>query len=203
MSKPTIAVDKAKALILAQGGIIRTRDAINFGIHPRTLYRLRDSGELEQLSRGLYRINEQKPPEYPDLITIARRVPKAVICLVSALSFHELTTQIPHAVSIALPKGTEQPRIDFPPITVYRFSSECYQIGIDTHMLDGVSVKIYNPEKTLADCFKFRNKLGMDIVLEALKLYRQRKQMNLHSLMQYATGCRVSSVMKPYLEVIM
>ncbi len=200
MSQQSTVADKAKALILAQGGLIRTREAISLGIHPRTLYRLRDSGELEELSRGIYQLKGWKQLEYPDLITVALRVPNGVLCLVSALSFHEMTTQVPHSVSLALEKGAEQPRIEYPPVTVFRFSPSCFKIGIETHQLDGVSVKIYSPEKTLVDCFKFRNRIGMDIVLEALKLYRQRMQKNLHALMQYAEVCRVASVMKPYLE---
>ncbi len=194
------AVDKAKRIILKQGGIIRTREAIKQGIHPRTLYQLRDSGELEQLSRGVYKLGESEPLEHPDIVTVSIRIPKGVICLVSALSFHEMTTQIPHAVSIALEKGAEQPRIDFPPVTVFRFSPECFSEGIETYMLDGVPVRIYSPEKTLADCFKFRNAIGMDVVIEALRMYRQRKERNLNALMDHAKTCRVASVIRPYLE---
>lgn len=200
MSQPGIVADTAKALILARGGIIRTREAISLGIHPRTLYSLRDRGELEQLSRGFYQLKGRKPLEYPDLVTVALRVPNGVLCLVSALSFHEMTTQIPHSVSVALEKGAEQPGIEYPPVTVFRVSPSCFRVGIETHQLDGVPVKIYSPEKTLVDCFKFRNRIGMDIVLEALRLYRHRTQKNLHALMQYAEVCRVASVMKPYLE---
>ena len=200
MSQKATAIDKAKTIILKQGGIIRTQEAIKQGIHPRTLYQLRDSGELEQLSRGVYKLREGKPLEHPDIVTVAIRVPKGVICLASALSFHEMTTQVPHTVTIALEKGAEQPRIDFPPVTVFRFSSACFSAGIETHMLDGVSVRIYSPEKTLVDCFKFRNTIGMDIVLEALKLYQQRKQKDLNALMDHAKTCRVASVMMPYLE---
>lgn len=200
MSQKATATDKAKTIILKQGGIIRTQEAIRQGIHPRTLYQLRDSGELEQLSRGVYKLRDSKPLEHPDFVTVAIRVPKGVICLVSALSFHEMTTQVPYVVSVALEKGAEQPRIDFPPVTVFRFSSECFSAGIETHMLDGVPVRIYSPEKTLADCFKFRNTIGMDVVLEALKLYQQRKQKDLNVLMDHAKTCRVASVIRPYLE---
>lgn len=203
MTKESVVSHKAKALILEEGGIVRTRDALRLGIHPRTFYGLRDAGEIEELSRGLYRLSGQKPLEHLDLVTVARRVPTAVVCLVSALSFHEMTTQVPHAVAIALPSGTKRPRIDFPPVAVYRFSPACYEPGVETHMLDGVSVKIYSPEKTLADCFKFRNRLGMDVVLEALKLYRQRRPMKLNVLMAHAAECRVVSVMKPYLEALL
>lgn len=203
MAKPSTASSawhKALMTIRELGGIIRTRDAIQAGIHPRTLYQLRDSGELEVLSRGVYRLTAQGDISDPDLVIVATRVPQAIICLVSALAFHEITTQIPHAVSIALAKGSETPRLDYPPLSVYRFSEAALKEGVETHQIDGISVKVYCPEKTLADCFKFRNKLGMDIVLEALKLYKARKKFNLGELIRYAKVCRVEKVMRPYLE---
>lgn len=203
MAKPSTASSawhKALMTIRELGGIIRTTDAIQAGIHPRTLYQLRDSGELEVLSRGVYRLTAQGDISDPDLVIVAARVPQAIICLVSALAFHEITTQIPHAVSIALAKGSETPRLDYPPLSVYRFSEAALKEGVETHRIDGISVKVYCPEKTLADCFKFRNKLGMDIVLEALKLYKARKKFNLGELIRYAKVCRVEKVMRPYLE---
>ena len=181
--------------------MIRTSEAIKSGIHPRIFYSLRDSGALEQLSRGVYRLSKTKPISNPDLVTVAVRFPRAIICLVSALAFHQITTQIPHAVFIALEKGAETPRIDHPPISVHRFSKESLFAGIEKHKMDGVMVQIYCPEKTLADCFKFRNKIGMDIVIEALKLYKTRKEFNLGELIKYARICRVEKLMKPYLEM--
>lgn len=198
-TKSESATDRAKRLILGHGGIIRTAEAIRAGIHPRTLYQLRDAGELEPLSRGVFRLATHGVSN-PDLVIVATRVPNAVICLVSALSFHEITTQIPHAVSIALPRGTDSPRLTHPPITAHRFSGAAMTEGIEVHTIDGVPVKIYTPEKTLADCFKFRNKIGMDVVLEALKLYKTRKKFDLHALLEFAKICRVETVMRPYLE---
>lgn len=194
------ACKRALITIREMGGTIRTRDAIQAGIHPRTLYQLRDTGELETLSRGVYRLTDQEQISDPDLVIVAKRVPQAIICLVSALSYHEITTQIPHVVSIALPKGSETPRVDYPPIRVHRFSEAALLEGVETHQIDGVSVSVYCPEKTLADCFKFRNKLGMDVVLEALKLYKARKKFNLEKLIMYAKICRVEKIMHPYLE---
>lgn len=191
---------KALDTIREMGGVIRTMDAIRAGVHPRTLYQLRDAGELEALSRGVFRLKDQDQISDPDLVIVAKRVPQAVVCLVSALAYHEITTQIPHAVSIAMPKGSETPRVDYPPIRVHRFSETALKEGVETHQIDGVSVNIYCPEKTLADCFKFRNKLGMDIVLEALKFYKARKKFNLEKLMEYARVCRVEKIMRPYLE---
>lgn len=194
------AADRAKRIIRSRGGLIRTSDAIGVGIHPRTIYQLRDSGILERLSRGVWRLTEQSPLSNPDLVTVAARIPGAVICLISALAFHEITTQIPHAVSIALPKGAGSPRLDYPPITAHRFSGPALTEGIEEHIIDGLSVRIYSPEKTIADCFKFRNKIGMDVVLEALKFYKGRKGLNLGELLKYAKICRVETVMRPYLE---
>ena len=186
--------------IRSNGGMIRTADAIQNGIHPRTLYDLRDSGTVERISRGVYRLAELAAISNPDLVTVASRVPNAVICLISALSYHDLTTQIPHVVSIAIQRDSRNPRIDYPPISVHQFSSESYAAGIEKHDIDGVLVKIYNPEKTIADCFKFRNKIGMDVVIEALKLYRSRQQFNLEKLLTYAEVCRVKNIITPYLE---
>jgi len=194
---------KALDAIREMGGTVRTMDAIRAGIHSRTLYQLRDTGEIEVLSRGVYRLTDQEQITDPDLVIVAKRVPQAIICLVSALAYHEITTQIPHAVSIALPKGAETPRVDYPPIRVHRFSETALKEGIETHQIDSVSIKIYCPEKTLADCFKFRNKLGMDIVLEALKFYKTRKKFNLEKLIKYAKVCRVEKIMRPYLEAIL
>lgn len=192
------AIEKFRDL----GSVFRTREALQLGVHPRTLYALRESGVLEMLSRGVYRLTEQGPLSNPDLVTVASRVPQGVICLTSALSFHDLTTQIPHRVSIALCRTMRTPAIEYPPLTVYRYDEQCYHAGIEEHLIDGVVVKVYCPEKTLADCFKFRNKIGMDIVLEALKRYREHQFFNIKELLKYAAVCRVGRVMKPYLEVL-
>lgn len=195
------ASDKARQIIQQHGGVIRTAKAIEAGIHPRTLYQLRDSGLLEELSRGVYRLSDQKAVSDPDLVIVATRIPKAIICLISALSFHEMTTQIPHAISIALARGANTPRLDYPPISIHRFSNKTLLAGIDVHHVDNVPIRVYNPEKTLADCFKFRNKIGMDVVLEALKLYKARKKFKSGEILKYAQICRVEKIMRPYLEM--
>jgi len=183
------------------GGQLRMSEAIAHGITRYMLYSLRDKGVIEQVSRGIYRLVELPPISNPDLVTVSLRFPNAVICLVSALAHHDITTQIPHYVSVAVPRNSRIPSLDFPPIQTHRFSSEAYKSGIEEHLINGVSIKVYSPEKTLADCFKFRNKIGMDVVLEALKLYKTRKQFNLSELLKYAKVCRVEKVMRPYLEV--
>ena len=197
------STDKAIELLQTQKGVLCTADILNLGIHPRTLYTLRDTGVLEQLSRSVYRLASKGPVEHPDLVTVAARCPRAVICLVSALSFHQLTTLIPHSVSIALPKGSETPRIEYPPVGVHRFSDECYNTGIERHAIEGITLQVYTPEKTIADCFKFRNKIGMDAVMEALKLYRKEKAFDVSKLLDYGRVCRVENIMKPYLEALL
>ena len=184
-------------------GILRTRDALRLGIHPRTLYALRDAGILQQLSRGLYRLADLPPLANPDLVIVARRIPQAVICLVSALAFHELTTQIPHVVDIALPQGSATPSLDYPPLRVLRFSGAAWREGVSVHQIDETPVRVYEPAKTVADCFKFRHRLGLDIALEALHLYRTSPTFSMDDLMKYARICRVHKVMRPYLEAIL
>lgn len=196
------APQKACRLIKEKGGIISTAALLKLGIHSRTLYQLRDSGDLEQISRGIFRLAGHSPFTNLDLVTVATRIPQGVICLISALSFHEITTQIPHTVSIALDKGSETPRLRQPPISVHRFSGSSFTAGIEEHQLDGVKIRIYNPEKTLADCFKFRNRIGLDVVLEALKLYRTRKKFDLSKLLEYSRICRVEKIITPYLEAL-
>lgn len=200
---PTDSVEASAIRKIADGGgVVRTSSAIQAGIHPRTLYALRDGGVLEQLSRGVYRLQGHAAGADPDMITVAQRCPDAVICLISALSLHELTTQIPHAIHIALRRGSEPPRIEQPPLEVYHYSPESHSAGVQDMITNGVSVRVYCPEKTLADCFKFRNRIGMDIALEALKLYRSRMPFKVRELLHYARICRVEKVMYPYLEAL-
>jgi predicted transcriptional regulator of viral defense system len=183
------------------GGQLRMSEALRYGISRYTLYKMRDSGVLERVSRGIYRLVELPPISQPDLVTVSLRFPKSVVCLISALSFHEMTTQIPHAVSVAVSRNARMPSLDYPPVQAYKFSEDAFQAGIERHMIDGTTVQVYSPEKTLADCFKYRNKLGMDVVLEALKLYRSQRQVNRDALIKYARVCRVEKVMRAYLEV--
>jgi predicted transcriptional regulator of viral defense system len=194
---------RAAKIFKKHGGILRTSQALKAGIHPGTLYGMRDSGVLEAISRGVFRLSDIPPLDNPDLVTVATRVPSGVICLISALAFYELTTQIPHEVHVALSRGSEEPRLDYPPIKTYRFTGEAFTAGVDIHDLDGVRVRIYSPEKTLADCFKFRNKIGLDTVIEAIRFYRERRGIKVDDLMRYAAVCRVKRIMRPYLEAIL
>ena len=129
-------------------------------------------------------------------------MPRAVICLISALYFHELTTQIPHQIYFALPRDVKTPKVKYPPIRVFHFSQESYQAGIVENMVDGVKVKIYNREKTIADCFKLREKIGLDIALEALRDYLKQPRPNISLFIKYARVNRVEKVIRPYLEAL-
>lgn len=194
-------VEVAKQIFRRHDGILKTGEALNQGIHRRTLYAMRDEGVLERLDRGLYRLADLPPLSDPDLVTVARKIPQGVICLISALHFHNITTQIPHTVSIAVNRGTEPPRLTFPPIQIYWFSGKAFAAGIEQHLIENTTVRVYSAEKTLADCFKYRNKIGMDTVLEALELYRERVKLKPRKLIEFARVCRVEKTMRPYLEV--
>ena len=178
-------------------------DAVRAGIHRRTLYVMRDTGLIEVLSRGLYRLTDAPPLAYPDLVTVAMKVPRGVVYLISALSFHEMTTQIPHEVCIAIPRNDEPPRIDSPPVRAIRLSPKPYEAGIETHTIDGVPVKVYSREKTLADCFQHRYYVGMDVVIEAVRSYREQNRYNVDAILRYTTICRVAKLARPYLEAIL
>jgi len=173
------------------------------GIHTSTLYAMRDDDTLERVSRGVFRLADNEPMRNLDLVTVATRVQNGVVCLISALAFHEITTQIPHEVHVALQRGAEITRLNYSPIKLCWFSDKAYSAGVETHKLDGVSERIYSPEKTLADCFKFRNKIGLDKVVEAVRFYRERRSVNVETLMRYAAICRAEKVMRPYLESIL
>ena len=193
------AFEKAKTLFRQHGGILRTSEAIRAGIHPRTLYAMRDAGVLERLTRGLYRLADLPPLGNIDLVSVAKRVPSGVICLISALAYHQITTQIPHEVYLALKRGAEPPRVEHPPVRVFWFAQQAFTQGIETHKLDGVAVRIYAIEKTVADCFKYRNKIGLDTAVEALRFYRQRKDFSVDRLLRFARICRVENIMRPYI----
>lgn len=187
-------------LFLEHGGQLRMSEAIAAGVSRYMLYRLRDKGLIEQLSRGLYRLANLPPVSDPDLISVSLKYPHAVLCLLSALSMHEITTEIPRQIFIAMPRASRIPMPQHPPLSVHRFSGEAYSEGIETRQMDDFVIKVYCVEKTLADCFKFRNQIGMDVVLEALKFYRERHRFDGNKIMHYAKICRVDKVMRPYLE---
>ncbi|WP_339074140.1 type IV toxin-antitoxin system AbiEi family antitoxin domain-containing protein [Teredinibacter turnerae] len=189
-----------EAIFRANGGQLRMGEALAAGISRYQLYQLRDKGLIEAISRGLYRLSDLPPISNPDLVAVASRYPKAVLCLVSALAWHGITTQIPHQVHIAVARQARLPEMDYPPVQGYRFSAAAFEKGIENHSVDDTPIRIYSPEKTLADCFKFRNKIGMEVALEALQLYRERFKTKPAIILQYAKLCRVEQIMRPYLE---
>ncbi len=190
-------------LFRQHGGTLHTQEALRQGIHPRTLYALRDSGSLLRLSRGLYRLADLPPLSNPDLVIVAHRVPQAVVCLISALAFHQLTTQIPRAVDIALRNQSARPTLDHPPLHTFWFSGAAWSEGVEINQLDGVPVRIYCPAKSVADCFKYRRKISLSVALEALWLYYKRSDFQMDSLLKYARICRVERVIRPYLEMLL
>lgn len=192
----------ARKIFRQHGAVLRTSQAIRLGVAPRTLYSLRDEGEISRLERGVYMLADAVEAANPDLIIVAARIPKAVLCLVSALAFHGITTQLPHDVYVALPRGTKTPRLRHPPLRVFRFSGPALTDGIESHRLDGVVLRVYSPAKTVADCFKFRNKIGLDVALEALRESWRTRLVTMDSLWKYARVCRVANVMRPYLESV-
>lgn len=192
---------KEKRLFRMHKGILRAADAIKAGISRKALYTMRDLKLIEALSRGVFRLTEAPPLSQPDLVTVNRRVPQGVICLISALAYHKLTTQIPHEVHVAVSRGIKRPpRVDYPPTKTYQFSQEAYNEGVETHDIDGERVRIYSVEKTLADTFKFRNKIGIDVFLESLKIWRGRRNRDLKALLKYSAINRVEKQIRPYLE---
>lgn len=177
-------------------------DATRAGISRMTLYAMLEEGVLDRLSRGVYRLADLPGLSTPDLVAVNTRVPNGVVCLVSALAFHELTTQVPHAVHLAISRNAATPRIHQPPIAVYRFSGEAFTSGIETHNIDRTTIRVYGPEKSIADIFKYRNKIGMDVALEALRTWCERRRPKIEALLDHARICRVERVIRPYLEAI-
>lgn len=196
------ATRRAEALFRSHRGPLRTKEALAAGVHPRTLYRLRDAGVLESMSRGVFRLAELPEPAEPDLVIVATRVPRAVVCLVSALALHELTTEIPHEVHIALPRDTRTPRIGHPPLRVFRFSGPALTAGVERRTVDGVSLSVFGPEKTIADCFRFRNKIGTSVAVEALAAWLRRGPASIPKLLEFARIDGVERVLLPYLEAL-
>ncbi len=184
------------------GGTLRTRDLIARGVHTDALYALRDSGRVVELGRGLYRVADAGEAEHPDLAVVAARAPGAAVCLISALSYHGITTQIPSSVHLAVPRASYHGIKLSIPVTVHRFDPKTFNEGLETHSMGGLPVRIYGAARSVVDCFKFRNKLGLDVALEALRLARQRKRVQNKDLLRYARLLRVEKPMSPYLQAI-
>lgn len=198
---PEAATKTEQILELAkQMGVLQVRDLTSRGIHPEYLRRLWKKGLLIRTGRGLYISADAEISIHHGLAQTSKRVPHGVVCLLSALQYHELGTQSPFEVWIALDRRAARPRIDFPPLRIMRFSGEALTEGIEEHSIEGIKVRLYNPAKTVADCFKYRNKIGLDVALEALKDCREQEKCSNDELWYYAKICRVANVMRPYLE---
>ena len=201
--RTTSPIDRARSVFKQNGGLLRMSAAIRSDIHRKTLRQMVEQGDVQKISRGLYLLIAAPSSTYPDLAMVGAKVPKGVICLISALSFHEITTQIPHEVYIAIDRNSEPPRIGYPPVRAFRFTGKAFTEGIEIHNIRPVRVRIYSREKTLADCFKYRNKIGLDTCLEALQMYKKQRRINIDALLKFADICRVEKAMRPYIEAIL
>ena len=189
-----------KTSLLQSQALLRPSDAVGHGYSRMYLAQLAKQGLVRKISRGLYATPQRKESEFSSLAEVASKHPKALVCLLSALSFHGLTTQAPREVWIAVGNKDRIPTMSYPPLRVVRFGGETLTEGVGSHTMDGVEVKVTNVAKTIADCFKFRNKIGLDLALEALKEAVQSKRVTMDELWHYSQLCRVHNVMRPYLE---
>ena len=192
---------KALALI-RELGVVRPVDLESRGIPRAHVYELARAGLVERQGRGLYVAKGHRYTAQHALAQVARRVSGGVVCLLSALSFHGLTTQLPPEVWLALPERARRPRLDYPRLRVARFSGAALSEGIERHTIEGVEVRVYSAAKTVADCFKYRNKIGIDVAVEALKDFTRSHRGGANALARFARICRVSRVMQPYLDSI-
>ncbi|MGD9788302.1 MAG: AbiEi antitoxin N-terminal domain-containing protein [Sulfuricellaceae bacterium] len=193
------AAERLIDLVRSQG-LVRPRDLAPLGIPRVSLTRAVRRGQLERVGRGLYGLPGRQVSAHAALAEVARRVPKGVVCLLSALRFHGLTTQAPFEVWLAIENKAVAPKLDYPPLRIVRFSGTALTDGVEEHVVDGVIVRITGVAKTIADCFKYRNKIGLDVALEALREAWREKRMTSDDLWRYAKVCRVANVMRPYLD---
>jgi len=186
--------------LIRSAGIVRRAELEALGVPASSLYRLVSEGRIVRLDRGLYAAAEHEPTAEHALSLVAKRAPAGIICLLTALRFHGLTTQAPAEVWIALPEKARRPRLAYPRLRVARFSGDALTEGVETHRIEGVDVRIYAAAKTVADCFKYRNKVGIDVAVEALRDFGLRYRGRATELAHYARICRVTRVMQPYLD---
>ena len=188
--------------LASKQGTVRTRELADLQIPRTVLSRLLESGRLVHISRGLYALPNHSRSEHHQLADVAVRSTQGVFCLLTALRFHNLTTQQPYEIWLAIPNKARPPKLDYPRLRVVRFSGAAMTQGVETRLVDGVTVQVYSVAKTVADCFKYRNKIGLDVALEALRESRREKRATNDDLWHYAKICRVANVMRPYMESI-
>ncbi len=182
--------------------VLRTRDFERLGVPRYSLGSVEEQGDWERCGRGLYRSMRRVPNPHHSLVEVASRVPQAVICLLSALRFHDLTSERPSEVWIALPRNAWTPSMDTVRLKVTRFSRAAFGEGIEEHQIEGVTVRVYSAAKTVADCFKFRNQVGTAVAVEALRDAWRTRKLTSDELWRHAKTCRVSNVIRPYLETV-
>lgn len=182
--------------------ILTAREVARSGIHSQQLSRLVRDGVLERIARGQYRLPEQPVTEHHGLAVAARAVPRGVICLISALSFHGIGTQLPFEIWMAIDRRARRPSLSYPKLRIVRFSGPALAAGVETHRIEGQSVRVYSVAKTLADCFKYRNKIGLDVAIEALREAWRERRVRMDDLDRFARICRVDRVMSPYIEAL-
>lgn len=188
--------------LLKQTGVIRPRDLKAMGISGAYLNKLHSEGLLDRPSRGLYTLPGNEPGENRSLVEACKLVPNATVCLLSALRFHDLTTQSPFEVWIAIGEKDRCPKFDYPPLRVVRFSGEARTYGVNSYTVEGVQVNVYSPAKTVADCFKYRNKIGIDVAIESLRDCLRERKATMDELWKAAKACRMSKIMRPYMEAL-
>lgn len=188
--------------LASQKGLLRASDLDAIDAPRVVLTRLIAAGLLDRVGRGLYRLPGHPISEHEGLMVVATKAPQAVFCLLTALQFHGLTTQLPRQVWIAMPRGSHSPRIDYPPIRMVQMAGSAHLAGVEEHLCNGVKARIYSPAKTVVDCFKHRNKIGLDVALEALKDAWRTRKVSADDLWRYAQDCRVATVMRPYMEAV-
>jgi len=186
-----------------RGGMVSYKVIIKAGFSKAFLKDNLDSGRIQKVDRALYRLSDGFTLSYPDLMAVSIKVSKGVVCLLSALAFHEATSEIPRYVNIAIPRGAYANKINYPPVKFYHFASKAWEAGIEKQKIEGYQIKVYSIAKTVADCFKFRNKIGMDVAREALKIAITEKGVQPKEIMQYAEICRVDNIIKPILEAML
>jgi len=199
----SIKARKLMSFFQNHGGVVRFSAILKARFHPDSLMALEKEGKVEKIARGLYRVTNYTPGSHPDLVIASLQAPRGVICLISALSYHEATSEIPKLVDLAIPQGAHANRIKYPPVRFYRFAPKAWRAGIEEHKIEGHNIKVYSLAKTIVDCFKFRNKIGTNVARDALKTAVTEKKINPKEIMQHAKICRVDNIIKPILEAIL
>jgi len=194
--------DEILVLIRKRGGSIRTTQAKELGISPGTLYKLHEIGAVEMLGRGIFRLAGLPEDGRGGLVRVASRMPRGVFCLETALHFHGLLPETPESIHIAVPPTTRTPVFEGVSVVVHRFSGDAFASGIEKHRIGGVTARIYCMEKTLADCFRFRSKVGIERCVQSLRRYYELPGADLEKVRGYAKGCRIETVIRPYLEAM-